>query len=382
VSYQNFAIASVVSTPSGATGTSLVVTAGEGVRFPPPPFDATVWPTGALPDPTNAEIVSVTAVAGDTLTLVRGQEGSLVRTIAPTDLIANTVTAKVLSNMAQEVAFVFDATLTAPPNPGTFRINDAQYPYTLWVAPTLTDAYWQLMRLPDRGRLFFFNLADHTLVAEFQVSTPVVDQGTYLTLNIWPAPDGTLQPGKLVAGVSYAVLISAPTSDQDVSTGSQVSFGGLTVGSAPQLKLDGTYMTGTSNGISLTAQSGWPNIGLASVSPSGTKLGSFALQGNTTVYAQVFTSGQSGSVLDVGYLDASGNLSWKWTFGTNKALLCPGALSLQEVAFAALPTGLPVGALANISDSTVSTAGQVVAGGGTHHVLARYNGTNWIVVSA
>ena len=40
-----------------------------------------------------------------------------------------------------------------------------------------------------------------------------------------------------------------------------------------------------------------------------------------------------------------------------------------------------LGRLVTIEDSMTSTAGAVIAGGGTFNVLARWNGTNWIVVS-
>jgi len=55
-------------------------------------------------------------------------------------------------------------------------------------------------------------------------------------------------------------------------------------------------------------------------------------------------------------------------------------LQLAEIAFASLPASAR-GSLANVSDSTVNTPGATVAGGGTFHVLARYNGTAWIVVA-
>jgi hypothetical protein len=56
-------------------------------------------------------------------------------------------------------------------------------------------------------------------------------------------------------------------------------------------------------------------------------------------------------------------------------------LQLPELAYASLPTGQPVGTLANISDSTIATIGGTIAGGGTNHVLGRYNGTVWKVVA-
>ena len=98
--YTNLAVSVVATAPSPATsGTSLVVTAGHGTRFPTPPFNATVWPTGVLPDPTNAEIVRVTAIATDTLTITRAQEGTTARTILATDLIAATITKQLLDDL-------------------------------------------------------------------------------------------------------------------------------------------------------------------------------------------------------------------------------------------------------------------------------------------
>lgn len=55
-------------------------------------------------------------------------------------------------------------------------------------------------------------------------------------------------------------------------------------------------------------------------------------------------------------------------------------LILVEVPFSSLVSIVAVGALANISDSTVNTIGATIAGGGTNHVLARYNGTIWKVI--
>src|SRR5689334_23929442 len=79
--HQNLAVANVLTAPSpAASGTSLVVGSGQGARFSATPFNATVWPSGVLPDPTNAKIVRVTAIVSDTLTIVRAQEGTSART--------------------------------------------------------------------------------------------------------------------------------------------------------------------------------------------------------------------------------------------------------------------------------------------------------------
>lgn len=82
-----------------ASGTSLVVSAGQGALFPTAPFNCTVWPDGETPTSANAEIVRVTAVVTDTLTIVRTQEGTSARSIIVGDQIANTITAKVFTDI-------------------------------------------------------------------------------------------------------------------------------------------------------------------------------------------------------------------------------------------------------------------------------------------
>jgi hypothetical protein len=95
--HKNFAESLVATAPvPGLTGTSLVVTAGEGSLFPTPPFNATIWPASAQPTSENAVIVRVTAISTDTFTLVRGQEGAIARVISVGDKIAATLTAKVM----------------------------------------------------------------------------------------------------------------------------------------------------------------------------------------------------------------------------------------------------------------------------------------------
>jgi hypothetical protein len=61
----------------------------------------------------------------------------------------------------------------------------------------------------------------------------------------------------------------------------------------------------------------------------------------------------------------------------------PTALTAPQIAAhytARTLQGIPLGTLANISDSTIATIGGTIAGGGTNHVLGRYNGTVWKVI--
>ena len=97
---KNFAYSLVATAPSPATsGTSLVVTAGQGSYFPVTPFDATIWPSGAQPINTNAEIVRVTNVSTDTFTITRAQYGTSAQTITAGFQIAQTVDANLLNQL-------------------------------------------------------------------------------------------------------------------------------------------------------------------------------------------------------------------------------------------------------------------------------------------
>lgn len=98
--HKNFAVSQVATAPSPASsGTSLVVQSGHGARFPAVSFNAVVWPNGVIPTPLNAEVVRVTNISTDTLTITRTQESSSARTIVVGDLIATAITAKTLTDI-------------------------------------------------------------------------------------------------------------------------------------------------------------------------------------------------------------------------------------------------------------------------------------------
>jgi hypothetical protein len=97
----NFAVSTVAIAPSPSTsGISLVVTTGQGALFPATPFQATVWPSNAQPLSSNAEIITVTAVSGDTLTIERNtEEPGTAQPIAIGWNIASTLTVAVLLSL-------------------------------------------------------------------------------------------------------------------------------------------------------------------------------------------------------------------------------------------------------------------------------------------
>ena len=167
---KNFAASLVATAPSPATsGTSLVVTAGQGSYFPATPFDATIWPSGSQPTNTNAEIVRVTNVSTDTFTITRAQYGTTAQSIAVGYQIAQTVDANLLSQLAPLSGATFTGEVVAPdfkvsgltgataatryvggttngaPTSGTFAVGDfiVDQTATIWVCTTAgTPGTW------------------------------------------------------------------------------------------------------------------------------------------------------------------------------------------------------------------------------------------------
>jgi hypothetical protein len=98
--HANFARSTIAIAPSPASsGTSLVVAGGDGALFPSVPFNATVCPANTVPTKVNSEIVRVTAVSTDTLTITRAEEGTNARSIGVGDVIFNGGSVKTLTDI-------------------------------------------------------------------------------------------------------------------------------------------------------------------------------------------------------------------------------------------------------------------------------------------
>ena len=122
--HKNFAYSTIATAPSpAASGTSLVVAAGEGTYFPAVPFQASIWPVTTIPTPANAEVVTVTAVSTDTLTITRAQESSSARTVVVGDQIAATITNKTLTDI-ETVSAPTEQTTTATGAQADFSLTN------------------------------------------------------------------------------------------------------------------------------------------------------------------------------------------------------------------------------------------------------------------
>lgn len=108
---KNFAKATV-STGYDNVATSIVLTGGHGAKLPTAPFNVVWYDSTTYPDPSddpNVEIVRVTVVSTDTLTVTRAQEGtsaSTKNTASKTYKMLAGLTAKVINTDLQNLGTV------------------------------------------------------------------------------------------------------------------------------------------------------------------------------------------------------------------------------------------------------------------------------------
>lgn len=101
---KDYATSLVVTAPVPATsGTTLVVTTGEGAIFPDTPFSATVHPAMELPTLDNAEKVTVTDITNDTLTITRSQGDTVAQAITTGWRISNSLFASDIESKVEKV---------------------------------------------------------------------------------------------------------------------------------------------------------------------------------------------------------------------------------------------------------------------------------------
>lgn len=124
--HQNLALATVVIAPSPSlSGTTLIV--NSGALLPNPAgigYNCTVYPAGVTPTAANAEIVRVTAIVGDILTITRAQEGTTAKAIASGWSIANTITVKVITDIENAISSGGSGILSV--SAGTLAITNSE----------------------------------------------------------------------------------------------------------------------------------------------------------------------------------------------------------------------------------------------------------------
>lgn len=118
--FKNFVLSLIAVAPSPAlSGTSITVTTADGAIFPATPFNAVIFAVGQVPIAANAEIVRVTAIVGDVLTITRAQEGSSARAIIVGDTIVQAITNKVFTDINAKLKSGIDIAPDGVTDPNT-----------------------------------------------------------------------------------------------------------------------------------------------------------------------------------------------------------------------------------------------------------------------
>ena len=84
----------LIGTALTPSATTLVLQAGYGGSMPAVPFFLTLTPAGQLSTRGNSEIVRVTSINGDTLTIERAQKGTAARAFSIGDIVSNSIYAE------------------------------------------------------------------------------------------------------------------------------------------------------------------------------------------------------------------------------------------------------------------------------------------------
>jgi len=285
--HKNLAVATVATAPSPATsGTSLTVAAGEAARFPAVPFSATIWPPAALPNPVTAEVVRVTGRSGDTLTIVRGQEGTAPRAVVSGDLIAATITVKAFTDIESGTNFPLITT------PGGVTLGGDLVLVTGGFVRTATADGADTAALhitgggypaPDRGAFVSLYGNDHAAAGILELYAGTAATGRIQFLTGPSALRGVIHPS---GGFTWGSGGDPGTNNFAVGTPGATMFLGTTVQFGYPSRFAAKINAADSLGI---------NIGTTTNSPTGSFIGFYnaanALQGtigspnaNTTAY--------------------------------------------------------------------------------------------------
>jgi hypothetical protein len=277
--HKNFAYSTVAVAPSPASsGTSMEVPSGHGTRYPTPPFNGSVWPIGTVPTPVNAELVRVTAIVGDVLTIVRAQEGSSARSIIVGDQFAAAISAKTLTDI-ESVPIIHDtATTSTPSSPTNNFALDANASVLRWTGTVSPVCFTGFTGGVDGRQLLIQNRAASVnltlkLEADSTGSNRIVSD-----LDPGPTQNHVFPPGSNIRvmydGVASRWRVLSAT------TGSMVPYQTALVGTQNDMVVPNAFGFGqtrilrcnNASLLTITGITGLENGGSGKVFPWGTSL--------------------------------------------------------------------------------------------------------------
>lgn len=246
----------VATAPSPATsGTSLGITTGDHTKFPAAPFNVTLWPgAGATASTANAEIVRVTAIAGDTFTIIRAQEGTTAQSIAVGYQVAATGTPKLFTDIENAINAALGGSLSGTlPNPtiaagavgttqlATGAVTQVAHAYGVASNPTTTSGTY--VDVPDMAVTLTTVGGDLLVWGHCDVSNSVAGDGVSVAVSLDGAtPVGASTPssgtaGQVVAATPLAHFAGVAAGIHTVKLRWEVSFGGTATATATERQM-------------------------------------------------------------------------------------------------------------------------------------------------
>lgn len=315
-----------------STDTSIALTTGDGAKFPAVPFNAVWWNVTDFPDPAddpNVEVVRVTAIAVDTLTVTRAQEGTTAtnkNTSAKTYKMAQNSTAKYFTDLL----------------PGGVS-GQIQY-----------DASGVLA-----GAEFYRNSAGVLSIA---------NSTTAAALQVYNTTDNNTSPVNYERGV-----FDWTTTANTLTIGTQK--GGTGAARDVQIASTGNVIF-SNNGAGIVDISGNALI-INGVSVNGFRVNAGNLNVGSGSYYGSSPSTPNAAGPDTGMQRVTAGI-WEFTTGGGGAGSA-GYIRLNGVTVASLPTASATykGARGTVTDATATTFLSTVAGGGANVVPVFCDGSVW-----
>ncbi|ABP59733.1 hypothetical protein [Enterobacter sp. 638] len=195
---------SVLAAGISASATTMTLNTGTGALFPSPVSGTSFFKLTFIDAATGqiSEIVHVTARSGDSLTIVRAQEGTVARAWSVNDIAANMMTAGTLSYILDNYATIASLGTAATKDVGT---GAGQIP-DMSSFPSGTNYY----KMPGGKIVQFgiisFGVGVNQVVVNYPVAFPSAVRSIVLT---WT--DAAAASGASSTGLWYAVVKNTPT---------------------------------------------------------------------------------------------------------------------------------------------------------------------------